>query len=271
LRLYRILATNGNTVVPDRVFMLDVQSPVTNFMPFSISGNTTSMDSRYRQMASFDQYDAYNNIQQYTSTDQNPVSIIWDYKNNYPIAQAKNAVITDVAATSFEADGYGNWSPFTGTITTVATAPFPPTGNNYYNLSPSSPLSKSGLVSGNVYIISYWSANGPYSITGGSGSYTTGKTINGWTYYEHKVTASSSTLTLTGSGAIDEVRLYPSTALMTTYTYSPLVGMSTICDADNKVSYYYYDGLGRLKWIKDQDGNIIKTYQYHYQGKTTVY
>jgi YD repeat-containing protein len=37
------------------------------------------------------------------------------------------------------------------------------------------------------------------------------------------------------------------------------------------VTYYYYDGFGRLKWIKDQDGNIIKTFQYHYLGKTTIY
>ncbi len=271
LSLYRQLSTGSHALVPDKIYKLDIQAPVTNFQPFSFINNTTSMDSRYRQMASFDQYDGSNNMQQYTTTDQNPVSIIWDYVNKYPIAQAKNAVITDIAATSFEADGYGNWTPYTGTITKVTTAPYPPTGNNYYNLTTSATLSKSGLVSGNVYIISYWSKNGAYSISGGTGSSITGKTINGWTYYEHKITASSTTLTISGTGAIDEVRLYPSTALMTTYTYSPLFGEATTCDADNKVTYYYYDGFGRLKWIKDQDGNIIKTFQYHYLGKTTNY
>ena len=271
LSLYRILSANLNTIAHDKIYKLDVQAPVTNFQPFSFTNNTTSMDSRNRLMASFDQYDSKNNIQQYTRTDQNPVTIIWDYVNKYPVAQVKNAVITDVAATSFEADGNGNWSPFTGTITTVTAAPFPPTGNNYYNLTTSATLSKSGLVSGNVYIISYWSKNGVYTITGGTNILVVGKTINGWTYYDHKVTASSTTLTISGTGAIDEVRLYPSTALMTTYTYAPLVGMTTTCDADNKVTYYYYDGLGRLKWVKDQDGNIIKTYQYHYQNFGTIY
>ncbi len=271
LTLFRILSSNLNTVVPDKIYKLDVQSPITNFQPFSFSLNTTSMDSRNRLMASFDQYDTRNNMQQYTTTDQNSVSVIWDYLNKYPIAQVKNAVITDVAATSFEADGYGNWSPFTGVITTVTSSPFPPTGINYYNITPIATLNKSGLVSGNIYIISYWSLNGVYSITGGSGSYITGKTINGWTYYEHKITTSSTTLTISGTGAIDEVRLYPSTALMTTYTYAPLLGTTTTCDQDNKVTYYFYDGLGRLKWVKDQDGNIIKTYQYHYQGGTTQY
>jgi YD repeat-containing protein len=271
LSLYRQLSNGSHALIPDKIYKLDIQAPITNFQPFSFTGNTISMDSRNRQMASFDQYDPSNNMQQYTTTDQNPVSIIWDYVNKYPIAQAKNAVITDIAATSFEADGYGNWTPYTGTITKVTTAPYPPTGNNYYNLTTSATLSKSGLVSGNVYIVSYWSENGVYSISGGTGSAVTGKTINGWTYYEHKITASSTTLTISGTGAIDEVRLYPSAALMTTYTYAPLFGLAATCDADNKVTYYYYDGFGRLKWIKDQDGNIIKTFQYHYLGKTTIY
>ena len=271
LSLFRQVGSGSLPIVPDKIYKLDIQSPVTNFQPFSFTLNTTSMDSRNRLMASFDQYDAYNNMQQYTTTDQNPVSIIWDYSHVYPIAQAKNAVITDVAATSFEADGYGNWSPYTGVITNVTNAPFPPTGNRYYNLTTSATLSKSGLVSGNVYIVSYWSQNGSYSISGGTGSFITGKTINGWTYYEHKITTSSTTLTISGTGTIDEVRLYPATALMTTYTYSPLVGMTTTCDPDNKVTYYFFDVFGRLKWVKDQDGNIIKTFQYHYLGGTTMY
>lgn len=42
--------------------------------------------------------------------------------------------------------------------------------------------------------------------------------------------------------------------------------MTSACDVDNKITYYFYDGFGRLKWIKDQDLNIIKTIQYHYQS-----
>ena len=56
-------------------------------------------------------------------------------------------------------------------------------------------------------------------------------------------------------------------ALVTTYTYKPLVGMTSNCDINNRISYYEYDGLGRLKVIKDQDGNVIKTIDYHYKGQ----
>jgi YD repeat-containing protein len=85
------------------------------------------------------------------------------------------------------------------------------------------------------------------------------------------VTATSTTLTISGTGVIDEVRLYPAAAQMTTYTYSPLTGMTTQCDAGNRVTYYFYDALGRLMYVEDQDGNIIKTYQYHYLNSTTQY
>ncbi len=265
LNLYKILTANANTVVQDKIYKLDVQSPVTNFQPFSFTGNTLSLDSRNRLMASFDQYDTKNNIQQYTGTDQNPVTIIWDYNNIYPIAQAKNAAIADVAATSFEADGKGGWA-FAGTPIADATSP---TGSMCYGLSSGS-VSKSGLTSGTTYVVSYWSKTGAsYTVTG-SASVKQGKTINGWTYFEHTATGAT-TITVSGSGSIDELRLYPTTAQMTTYCYSPLLGMTTACDADNRATYYFYDGIGRLKWIKDQDGNIIKTFQYHYTGQAIQY
>ncbi len=265
LSLYRILSANANTIIPDKIYKLDVQSPITNFQAFAVSGNSTSMDSRNRQMISFDQYDANNNIQQYTTTDQNPVTIIWDYVHMYPVAQVKNAIITDVAATSFEADGFGNWT-YTGTSTPDTTSV---TGNNCYNLSQTSgTITKTGLVSANTYVVSYWTKNSSaLSITGTIAGYPIqGKTIKGWTCFEHKVTGQT-TITVGGSGFIDELRLYPATAQMTTYTYSPMAGMTTSCDADNKVTYYIYDGYQRLKRIKDQDGNIIKTIQYHYANQ----
>ena len=57
---------------------------------------------------------------------------------------------------------------------------------------------------------------------------------------------------------------------MTTYTYTPLVGISSQCDANNRITYYQYDGLQRLKTIRDQDNNIIKRYDYQYQQGTTA-
>lgn len=70
---------------------------------------------------------------------------------------------------------------------------------------------------------------------------------------------------ITISGKLDEIRIVPKDAQMTTYTYEPLVGITSQCDPNNRVTYYEYDAMGRLKLIRDQDRNIIKTYQYNYK------
>jgi hypothetical protein len=257
LTKYKFLT--AGTMGIDKQYRFDQMGPVGDFQPYAISGNTSSQDSRYRQMISFDSYDNTNNIAQYTATDQTPVAILWDYKNLYPIAQVRNAVLTDIAFTSFEADGNGNWNV---TSTTRDTVNFI-TGKKSYNLSSGS-ISKTGLVSAKVYMVTYWSRNGSYSISGGTVTSKTGRVVNGWTYYEQTVTTSSTSITISGSGNIDELRLYPQGAQMTSFTYAPLVGETTINDLNSEITYYEYDSLTRLKNIKDYQGNIIKNYQYNY-------
>ncbi|OKS84903.1 hypothetical protein [Mucilaginibacter polytrichastri] len=56
-------------------------------------------------------------------------------------------------------------------------------------------------------------------------------------------------------------------AQVTTYTYTPLVGVTSETDAKNMTTYYEYDSFLRLMNIKDKDGNIIKHMDYHYQGQ----
>lgn len=53
-------------------------------------------------------------------------------------------------------------------------------------------------------------------------------------------------------------------ALVTTYTYEPLVGMRSATDANGRTTHYRYDGMGRLEAVLDEAGNVVKTYQYHY-------
>lgn len=250
-----------SVMVHDKEYRLDITNPVTNFVPMSVSGNTYNQDSRYRQLISFDTYDATNNIAQYTLTNELPVSIIWDYKHVSPIAQVKNAALADAAYTSFEADGTGGWTIASSARDSTTAAI---TGIKSYNMS-SGNITKTGLTSGTTYVVSYWTKNSSaYTITGTITGYPIkGATINGWTYYEHKVTGQT-TITISGTGNIDELRLYPQNAQMTSYTYTPGVGVTTISDARGGINYYEYDNLQRLINIKDQNGNILKSYDYHY-------
>jgi YD repeat-containing protein len=60
-----------------------------------------------------------------------------------------------------------------------------------------------------------------------------------------------------------------SNSMVSTYTYNPLVGVTSTTDAKGFSSYYEYDSLGRLKFVKDKDLNVLEKYCYNYKGEQT--
>jgi YD repeat-containing protein len=54
-------------------------------------------------------------------------------------------------------------------------------------------------------------------------------------------------------------------AQITTYTYNPVIGVTSITDPKGDVQYYFYDELGRLKEVKDKNGNKLSENEYHYR------
>jgi YD repeat-containing protein len=55
-------------------------------------------------------------------------------------------------------------------------------------------------------------------------------------------------------------------AQVTTYTYKPLIGMTSETDPTGRTIYYEYDALNRLQHIRDRDNNILKKFDYSYQS-----
>lgn len=192
----------------------------------------------------------------------NTNSFIWGYKDIYPVASVINAESSQIAYTSFESDDTkGNWiysasgTAFQGAVT----------GSQAYNLS-NGAITKAGLNNTTKYIISYWSKGAVVIENGTQSNIITGKVIDGWTYHELNITGTPN-IKINGSTYIDELRLYPSDAQMTTYTYVPLLGMTSKCDVSNKITYYEYDALGRLSLVRDADKNILKQFCYNYAGQ----
>ena len=57
--------------------------------------------------------------------------------------------------------------------------------------------------------------------------------------------------------------------MVSTYTFDPLIGITSQTDPAGHTTFYEYDPLGRLAYIRDQDGSIIKRYTYHYAGDSS--
>ena len=64
--------------------------------------------------------------------------------------------------------------------------------------------------------------------------------------------------------AIDELRIHPADAQMTTYAHRPGWGITYSCDANSLATHYYYDSFGRLEEVRDHQGNLVQQTDYHY-------
>lgn len=213
----------------------------------------------------YHQVDPDGNVLEISKEGGTRLSYIYDYANTFPIAEIKNASITNdiVAYTSFEANGKGNWT-FSGAPMSDATSP---TGTKCYSLS-NGAITRA-LNNLKTYLVSYWVKNGSGTITVSGISGTKQLTVkNGWTAYEGKVSGSSS-ISISGTATIDEIRLYPDGALMTTFTHLPYIGIQSTSAPNGSLTRYEYDGFGRLKSLKDGDGNILKLFDYAFKQAYT--
>lgn len=134
----------------------------------------------------YNRYDSHGNILQYTPKNGIPVSIIWGYNNQYPIAKIEGATYSEIES-------------------------------EVANLQTLSNADNDETSEQNLF-------NGLNSFRGNHAD-----------------------------------------LMITTYTYDPLIGVTSITPPNGQTAYYEYDGFGRLKSVKDESGNKIQDIQYHYR------
>ena len=66
--------------------------------------------------------------------------------------------------------------------------------------------------------------------------------------------------------ALNNLRQQFSDVQITTYTYDPLIGVTSITDPRGQINYYIYDDFNRLERIENNEGNIIEEYEYNYKN-----
>ena len=195
----------------------------------------------YGARITYNKYDTYNNLTEHAMYNGMKTCYQWNYAGTLPTAKVDNAASNQIFFESFEEDG-------SATSTQQRTGLKSKAVSGIYTI----PTANLPGVTGN-YVLSYWAKEG-----------------NAPWLYKEKVIPNYSLGSTIGTdavnGFIDDVRLYPSGAMMTTYTYKPLVGMTSITDPSNVTVFYEYDVFGRLKCARDQDKNIMKAYDYQFKA-----
>ncbi len=236
---YNYFPASQNQIYLSRISKTDFLTPPASFAYTATGSDNYSVvkDPGYNEKATFNY--AFGNPNQVNIFGNPAAAYQWGYNAAYPIAKVNTSNVNDVFFDGFE-ESSGNSANHDNRT-------------GHYSQTGTYTRALTGLDAGN-YTLSYWQKSGSL-----------------WSLVVTPVTVTGSTYTIGASPAlnaqIDDVRFYPSSAQMTTYTYDPLIGMTSSTDAKGMVTYYEYDSFQRLKNIKDKDGNIIKHVDYHYQGQ----
>lgn len=230
-------------VYPYKLWSIKTTTPVTSFQEAQITKGASwsfSKNTAYgtTHEMSFDHFDSFGNLLQATDKSLSKKSYQWGYDNLYPIAEAMNIPYTDFFYNGFE-DSEGTPG--------IAKAGRKSRPGGYQKSLP-------GLTYG-TYILSYWEK----------------QTDDSWIPRKLEVNVSSNPylINIPNSIHLDELRFYPksSTMLLSTYTYDPLIGITSKADANNKFEFYTFDDAERLRLIKDFSGNILKKLEYNFKIK----
>ena len=261
----------GGLGLLDTVFSLSVANPIpmasfkfANQSTGAMGGSYTAYapSSNYVGKAFYQVYDSKNNLIQAQNIGGPSSSIIWGYNQDVPIAQVGNAGVVSVAYTSFETNDQQYWQ---FTASGRDSSALGKTGKARYQLSSGAVTTTNSLPVG-TYILSLWTQGTKPTIVGTTAdvSIVNGESDNNsWNFYMDRITVVGGTqVSLSGSGLIDELRLYPQGAHMSSTTITPQVGVTSVASVDDKVNGYEYDALLRKATIRDDNYHILKQFSY---------
>lgn len=223
---------------------------------------TTATNSNNEQLKTEFKYpfDLMNGANVYTS--------MYNNNNISPVVEQKQTNLTQSAEISKSLINYGSWNNNTlfalttmqstvksGPLKTIYTVEQYDTKGNILQA-----IDKSG-----VRIAYIWGYNSMYPVAQISGgTYASAISYVNTTVINNPLTTDAQMRT-----ELNNIRtgLASSTVQVTTFTYEPLIGMTSQTNPVGKTNFYEYDGFNRLTTIKNQDGNIVKKICYKYDGQ----
>ncbi|MBN8838551.1 MAG: hypothetical protein J0I09_14920 [Sphingobacteriia bacterium] len=213
-------------------------------------------------------YDNTGNLISTQDEGKHDIANVYDYDDRFVVASVINAnmLVDKPAYTSFETpNNFGGWVA-SGTVTAANyIANTSVTGNNGFNLDANVHLSASGFNLSKSYKLSFWANNGNVQVTNAQ-LVKSSPSVNGFTYYEYSIPANTNATEVSvasGNTIIDELRVYPENSRMRTVTYDMFYGKTSECDENNRIIYYEYDSMGRLRFIRNEKKEILKMMEYN--------
>jgi hypothetical protein len=252
--------------------------PITN-LNFNYLDN---YNSQVGNLSNFTQYDDHSNcVESWSGINQRYFSSIYDNRIGKVVASISNAQYAEVAYTSFEGTfaslgvtdyNKGHWAIDPGNVVLATNGDSAITGKYYYRLPLFASIYPDITPSAKPYLLTFW-CNGTvpqikYGLT--TLTPTLQLQVGSWKLYTVYFTSNGTDQLNIKAGLsatkIDELHLHPANAVMNTYTYEPLLGLSSHTDERNNINYYEYDSQGRFSIQRDINGNILSLKKHTLQG-----
>jgi hypothetical protein len=259
-----LFVVDDNVLLPYKTYTLKLDQPLNHgyfqYPNADFNSQTLTWDPRYGLPdITYDHFDSFGRIKQYSDENNIKYSYIWDLLNTPPIAKASNAGSNEIFYESFEKYDANDELPGDDPYWDYRLGYFKDDQKLTGNMSFSGYMIlksefKNQLDPLKDYTLSY------YKKAGISGK---------WELFTNTFRPSDNVYIMCASTStywVDEVRIHPSEALMTTYTFEPLMGMTSENNSDNTITKYLYDKLYRLETVKDKNDNILKHYEYKYSA-----
>lgn len=245
---------------PDKAYRGQFTAPVlaSQYPGATVVGQNLQLPAALALRTQVQARDEAGNVRQ-LSEDSRVSSYLWGQKQSVLIAQASSAPYAQIGYTSFENGEFNSWTGSRAGLTSSAAF----TGRGSYQLG-AGPLRLAAALPAGQYEVTLRLREGSGTVLlNGTALSPTATLSQGWRQYQLRQ-ALSGILTLSGTGQVDELRLAPVGAQLTTYTHDPLVGMTSQTDPSGRTTTYEYDALGRLLRARDEQGRILSQQQYHY-------
>lgn len=246
-----------------------------SFTPAYLNGsNQLVADSKYRAILYMDAYDNLGNLESAHDSRKAKQGTHFGFGKMLPVASVSNAHANETVFSDFEGvssyslsggstvstDAWsGKWSMSLTTATTLQSGAITKGTAAYYRFTCRVKAASGGTVTAKVY-------NGPTE----TGSVSIAPVGTSWQYLETRMNmAGVSTgfvlkVTSTANVLIDDVAFYPETAEISSFTYEPMNGRTSQTDTRGITSFVEYDEMGRQKYVRNQDKDIVQMTEYQF-------